>query len=86
MTALEGRAVAHRSTDTVLETLRREAQDIRSSWEHPATRRGVLGTSLILVGSFSPASLPNQNPFRSVPVIGSLLRLTVFYVQHINVS
>ncbi len=72
MTALDARDVAHRGTDTVLGKLRREAQDIRSSWGDPATRRGVLATSLILVGSFSPASLPNQNPFRSVPVIGSL--------------
>lgn len=72
MTALEVRDVAHRGTDTVLGKLRREVRDVRSSWKDPATRRGVLATSLILIGSFSPASLPGQNPFRSVPVVGSL--------------
>jgi hypothetical protein len=72
MTALEGRDVAHQTTTTMRGKLRREVQDIRESWGEPATRRGVLGTTLILVGSFSPASLPNQNPFRSVPVIGSM--------------
>ena len=72
MTALDTRDVAHQTTTSVLRKLRREVQDIRESWGIPATRRGMLATTLILVGSFSPASLPNQNPFRSVPVIGSM--------------
>ncbi|MGB8385562.1 MAG: polyprenol phosphomannose-dependent alpha 1,6 mannosyltransferase MptB [Dermatophilaceae bacterium] len=72
MTALDTRDVAHQTTTSVLRKLQREVQDIRESWGVAATRRGMLATTLILVGSFSPASLPNQNPFRSVPVIGSM--------------
>jgi len=72
MTALDTRDAARPSSSSVLDKLRREVQDVRESWAEPATRRGLLATILILAGSFSPASLPNQNPFRSVPVIGSM--------------
>ncbi len=72
MSAQEGRDVAHQSTRSFRGKVRREFQDIRESWAVPATRRGMLATTLILVGSYSPASLPNSNPFRSVPVLGSL--------------
>ncbi|MEI2766726.1 MAG: polyprenol phosphomannose-dependent alpha 1,6 mannosyltransferase MptB [Dermatophilaceae bacterium] len=72
MSSLEGRDAAHRATRTLGGSLRREWQDVRAAWAEPATRRGMLATTLILVGSFSPASLPNSNPFRSVPVLGSL--------------
>ncbi|MGV1008990.1 MAG: polyprenol phosphomannose-dependent alpha 1,6 mannosyltransferase MptB [Dermatophilaceae bacterium] len=72
MTALDTRDVAHQSVMSVRDKARRELRDVRDAWHDPTTRRGMLATTLILVGSFSPASLPNQNPFRSVPVMGSL--------------
>jgi hypothetical protein len=50
--------------------LRREIRDIRFAWGDRLARRGTLATALVLLGSFTPAALPNDNVWRGVPVIG----------------
>jgi hypothetical protein len=50
----------------------REIAGIADAWRIPAVRRGTLAGVLILVGSLTPAFLPDVNPFTDVPVLGWL--------------
>jgi alpha-1,6-mannosyltransferase len=50
----------------------REVGGVADAWRIPAVRRGTLAGLLILVGSLTPAFLPDVNPFIDVPVLGWL--------------
>ncbi|MDQ2782672.1 polyprenol phosphomannose-dependent alpha 1,6 mannosyltransferase MptB [Lapillicoccus sp.] len=50
----------------------RELAGVSKAWRIPAVRRGTLGAALIFAGSFTPAFLPDVNPFMNVPVLGAL--------------
>ena len=50
----------------------REIAGVADAWRIPAVRRGTFAGLLILVGSLTPAFLPDVNPFTDVPVLGWL--------------
>jgi alpha-1,6-mannosyltransferase len=56
----------------VMLAIARELAGVADAWRTPAVRRGTLAGLLILVGSLTPAFLPDVNPFNSVPVLGWL--------------
>lgn len=62
--------------DVGLQSLRalaaRELHGVTTAWRNPAVRRGTYGSTLILAGSFTPAFLPEVNPFADVPLISAL--------------
>ncbi len=70
MTSSPGRDVAHELPVGWAGRLRREVADIRFAWGDRITRFGTLGSLLILVGSFGPQTLPNDNLWREVAVLG----------------
>ena len=37
--------------------------DLAQAWRYPAVRRGFLGTTLIFLGSLTPAYLPQNSPW-----------------------
>ncbi|WOP19015.1 polyprenol phosphomannose-dependent alpha 1,6 mannosyltransferase MptB [Raineyella sp. LH-20] len=43
-----------------------------AEWFDPMVRQGILGTILLVVGSFSPAFLPDASPLWSLPGLGML--------------
>ncbi|HEY6741108.1 MAG TPA: polyprenol phosphomannose-dependent alpha 1,6 mannosyltransferase MptB [Lapillicoccus sp.] len=50
----------------------REIAGVADAWRIPAVRRGTFAGLLILVGSLTPAFLPDVNPFVDVPLLGWL--------------
>src|SRR3954466_360416 len=60
------------AANPVLLPLSREIAGVGDAWRIPAVRRGTLAGVLILVGSLTPAFLPDVNPFAGVPVVGWL--------------
>ncbi|HRW19734.1 MAG TPA: polyprenol phosphomannose-dependent alpha 1,6 mannosyltransferase MptB [Dermatophilaceae bacterium] len=70
MTSQPGRDVAHELPVGWVDRIRREVRDIAYAWADPLTRRGTLGSILILLGSFGPQTLPPDNVWRDVPVLG----------------
>src|SRR3954470_934198 len=60
------------AANPVLLAVSREIAGVGDAWRIPAVRRGTLAGVLILVGSLTPAFLPDVNPFTGVPVVGWL--------------
>jgi len=70
LTSTAGRDTAHEHPAGLTRRIRREFEDIRYAWGDQAGRMGMLGSALILLGSFGPQTLPNDNLWRDVPVLG----------------
>jgi hypothetical protein len=64
--------VARPAASPVVVGVAREVGGVADAWRIPAVRRGTLAGLLILVGSLTPAFLPDVNPFIDVPVLGWL--------------
>jgi alpha-1,6-mannosyltransferase len=64
--------VARPAANPVTLAVARELTGVADAWRIPAVRRGTLAALLILVGSLTPAFLPDVNPFTTVPVLGWL--------------
>ena len=64
--------VARPTASPVVLAVARELSGVADAWRIPAVRRGTLAGLLILVGSLTPAFLPDVNPFTDVPVLGWL--------------
>lgn len=70
MTSPSRRDVAHEQPTALPGRIRREIDDIRYAWGDRAARWGTFGSVLILAGSFGPQTLPPDNLWREVPVLG----------------
>jgi hypothetical protein len=64
--------VARSAASPAVLAVARELAGVADAWRIPAVRRGTFAGLMILVGSLTPAFLPDVNPFTSVPVLGWL--------------